>query len=366
MSRKRKIIKWSIIVLVSLTVSVVGFGYWFMSLLKPADPTSVNIEFTVPADLPYIVEDQPESRGKILAVVTSCNIMGDSQKNTGYELTELARAYYMFVANGFEVDVASPKGGNPTVVIDDDDMGAFDHAFLNDSVAQAKVHQTIAMQYVRPGDYEAVYFVGGKGAMFDFPDNEYIKSIVSTYYEEGKVVGAVCHGPAALVNVTLSDGSHLLEGKTVSAFTNQEELFLIKDAPSIFPFLLQDKLIASGATFNEGHMYLEKVSQDGNLVTGQNPWSTWATAEAVVRQLGYEPKHRTKTGEESAVKVLNVFEEHGYHEAKQVITDLQTVQQAPLNRELIAIHGILAAMQWDLIKAIKIIGLLKYSKSLLK
>ena len=365
MSRKRKVIKWSLIVFVSLIVLLVGFGYWFMSLLDPIDPALVNIESTVPADLPYIVENRPASRGKILAVVTSCGVMGQSGKVTGYEMSELARAYYVFVANGFGVDVASPKGGKPPVVIDDEDMGVFDYAFLNDSIAQAKVNHTIAMQGVKPGDYEAIYFVGGKGAMFDFPENKHIQSIVSRYYEEGKVIGAVCHGPAALTRVKLSDGRYLLEGKTVSAFTNREELFLIEEAPSIFPFMLQDKLVQSGAVFNEGHMYLEKVSQHGKLVTGQNPWSSWATAEAVVKQLGYEPKHRTKTGEENAVKVLSTFEEYGYDQAKKVITDMRTRDQSPLNRELIAIHSILAAMQGDLVKAVKIIGLLKYAKSLL-
>lgn len=365
MSRKKRILKWSLIIIASLIVLLGGFGYWFMSLLSPTDPALVNIKSTVPADLPYLVENRTSFRGKILAVVTSCGVMGQSKKATGYELTELSRAYYVFVANGFEVDVASPQGGKPPVVIDKDDMGIFDYAFLNDSIAQAKVNQTIALQDVRPDEYSAIYFVGGKGAMFDFPQNEHIQSIVGEYYERGKVIGAVCHGPAALVNVTLSDRSHLLKGKAVSSFTNHEELFLIKNAQSIFPFLLQDKLVENGAVFKEGPMYLENVSQDGNLVTGQNPWSTWAMAEAMVKQLGYEPKERTKSGEENAVMVLSVFEDHGYGQAKAVLTNLRTVEQVSLNRELIAIHSIVAAMQWDFIKAIKIIGLLSHAKSIL-
>lgn len=363
MSRKRKIIKWSLIIFASLIVSLVSFGYWFISLLEPTDPTSQNIENTTIEDLPYITNSQPPPRGRILAVVTSQAVMGETEKSTGYELTELARAYYVFLANGFEVDVASPQGGKPPVVIDDDDMGEFDYAFLNDREAQSKVNNTINIKDIQSEDYEAVYFVGGKGAMFDFPNNKHIHKIVREYYEAGKVIGAVCHGPAALVNVRLSDGSHLLKGKTVSAFTNEEELFLIENAPEIFPFLLQDKLIENGAKFNEGLMYLEKVSQDGKLITGQNPWSVWAMAEQLVQQLGYEPKKRIKTGEENAVKVLNTFEHEGYAQAKATITNLIGARQSPLNRELIAIHSIVAAMQWDLIRAVKLIGLLYHAKS---
>ncbi len=364
MSRKRKIIKWSLITLVSVIVLIAGFGYWFMSLLPTKDPAAANIKETTVSDLSYLTQDLPPYRGKILAVVTSCSVMGESKKPTGYELTELSRAYYVFVANGYEVDVASPEGGKPSVVIDGDDMGEFDFAFLNDKEAQAKVKNTIAMKDVAPGDYVAVYFVGGKGTMFDFPQNKHIQSIVREYYEEGKVIGAVCHGPAAFVDVTLSNGSHLLDGKRVSSFTNKEELLLIKDAKSIFPFLLQDKLVEKGATFNEGHMYLEKVSEDGNLVTGQNPWSTWAVAEAVVKRLGYEPKTRMITGEENSVVVLNILEDDGYEKAREFITELRSVKQLPLNRELIAMHSVVALMQWDLNRVIKIIGLLKHAKSL--
>ncbi|MBL6448534.1 type 1 glutamine amidotransferase domain-containing protein [Fulvivirga sp. 29W222] len=364
MSRKKRIIKWSLISLLCLILSLAGFGYWFISLLYPIDTALTGLESMMPGDLSYVMENQPEKRGKILAVVTSSDTMGESQKPTGYEMSELARAWYVFVANGFEVDVASPQGGKAPVVIDDEDMGVYDHAFLNDSTAQAKVSNTIAMEDVEPDDYMAIYFVGGKGAMFDFPQNAPIQSIVRDYYEKGKVVGAVCHGPAALANVKLSNGNHLLDGKAICGFTNQEELFLIKDAASIFPFLLQDKLVANGANFKAGQMYLENVVHDGNLITGQNPWSTWTLAEAMIKQLGYEPKQRRKTGEENTVKVLTTFHKQGYDEAKELITNYRTVKNAPVNRELLAVHSILAAMQLDVIKAIKIIGLLKYAKSL--
>lgn len=157
-------------------------------------------------------------------------------KNLGYELTELSRAYYVFQANGFEVDVASTLGGEPEVVIDGDDMDIYDYAFLNDAAAQAKVANTTPIANVNAEDYTAIYFVGGKGALFDFPGNKAIQSLVAQMFQAGKVVGAICHGPAALLNVELSNGGFLLAGRQVTGFTNAEELFLMPSAKEVFLF----------------------------------------------------------------------------------------------------------------------------------
>jgi putative intracellular protease/amidase len=324
MSGKRKIIKWSLIVLAGLIVSIVLFGVWFISLIPPLPESAKNIKAISPAELPYLTKNIVPYRGKILAVVTSTGQMGSSGKSTGFELTELSRAYYVFQANGFEVDVASPLGGAPPVVIDGDDMTEYDFAFLNDTTAQAKIKQSRAMKDVDAKAYQAVYFVGGKGTLFDFPDNADIQSLVREYYESGKIVSAVCHGPAALVNVTLSNGELLVSKRKVSGFTNKEELLLIPDAAEIFPFLLQDKLMENGAIFNEGFMYLNKVSKDGNLITGQNPWSTWEVAESVIEQMGYVPKQRIITAEENTISVLEILEAEGYSQAKGAMDEFCT------------------------------------------
>ena len=344
MFKKYRILKWVLLVFVSLIIIIVSFGIWFQSLIPPKD---VTLETTLVKDLPYLSKNIVTNRGKILAVVTSTDIMGSSGKRTGYELTELARAYYVFKANGFEVDIASPKGGKPPVVIDDDDMGPFDFAFVNDSDAQQKAENTIAISDVNPDDYQAVFFAGGKGAMFDFPDNKAIQAIVQNYYETNKVVGAVCHGPAALVNVQLNNGRPLLENKSVSGFTNEEELLLISDAASIFPFLLQDKMIAQGARFNEGTMYLDQISHDKNLVTGQNPWSTWTMAETMIKQMGYTPKYREITDEENAGKVLALYETEGLQKAKVLLKKMVVDEQKPVKRVLIATHSIVGVMKGE-------------------
>ncbi len=363
MLKKYPILKWILISITSLLVVLISFGIWFMSLL-PIDEIKERfktLETSSVDTIPYLFEDVIPKRGKILAVVTSSNTMGSSGKSTGYELTELSRAYYVFKANGFDVDIASPLGGKPPVVIDDDDMGEFDYAFLNDSIAQYKTSHTIAIADVAEEEYQAVFFVGGKGAMFDFPDNRAIQSIVRNYYQSGKVIGAVCHGPAALVNVTLDNGRPLIENKKISAFTNKEELLLIPDAKSIFPFLLQDKLAAKGAQFNEGAMYLEKISHDENLVTGQNPWSTWILAETMIKQLGYTPKYRQITAEENAVKVLEVYENHGSEKAKTLIETMASRENTPIAIEFIASHSVIAVMQGDIGRFFSLVRLVSYA-----
>lgn len=362
MLKKYPALKWTLITITSLVLVLVAFGFWFIRLL-PNEEGYADVKLSTKENLSYLTENVILHRGKILAVVTSSDQMGTSGKSTGYELTELSRAYYVFRANGFEVDIASPLGGEPPVVLDGDDMGKYDYAFLNDSIAQYKTSHTIAMEDVVAADYEAVFFVGGKGAMFDFPENADIQSLVRDYYENDKVIGAVCHGPAALVNVTLANGRPLIENKKVSGFTNREELLLIKDAETIFPFLLQDKLAAQGAQFNEGAMYLENISHDENLVTGQNPWSTWLLAETMIEQLGYVPKLREVTAEENAVKVLGVYENQGASEAKDLILAMASKGQKPADRIVMASHGVMAIMQGKVGRFFGLVGLVSFAKN---
>ena len=353
-------IKITLISTLGLIIVLVAFVFWLRSLI-PANANFQDLTITMPQDLIYLSQGVKEHRGKILAVVTSTDVMGTSGKETGYELTELARAYYVFEANGFEVDIASPKGGQPPVVIDGDDMGKFDFAFLNDVVAQKKVDSSIAIADVDSSQYQAVYFVGGKGAMFDFPENAAIKSLVRDYYQSGKVVGAVCHGPAALVNVILDDGSPLLANKTVSSFTNDEELLLIPDAKEVFPFLLQNKLIEQGASFDAGHVYLDNMVQDGNLITGQNPWSVWSVAESMIEQLGYHPVKRQITAEENTINIILTYEDEGIQQAKVKITSMLSNQEQSFDRILLVVHTMVYAMQWELGKSIDMLRLLSFA-----
>ncbi len=361
MFKKYRIIKWILTALTLIVAILIFIGIYIASLLPAEDGTLVHSQAS---NITYITKDVPAYRGKILAVVTSTDTMGTSGKGTGYELTELARAYYVFKANGFDVDIASPLGGKPPMVLDDDDMGIFDYAFLNDSIAQSKTNNSLLLKDVKPELYEAIYFVGGKGAMFDFPNNRFIQALIKDFHKNNKVIGAVCHGPAAFVNVTLEDGQSFLKNRQVSGFTNKEELLLIPNAASVFPFLLQDELISQGAAFNEGIMYLEKISHDNNVITGQNPWSVWTMAEAMVKQIGYVPKYRAITAEENAVKVLFAYETKGKKDAKAVIKQIVEDNKQSVSRSLLVSHSAVSVIQGDLKKSYDLLRLASYTKDL--
>lgn len=334
-----------------------GAKQWLIGLL-PEKAHFEALKQTQTQDLSYVKDDVPAFRGKILAVMTSVDRMSED-KETGYEHTELARAYWVFVANGFEVDFASPKGGTPPVMLDGEDMGAYDYAFLNDQAIQTRLSQSIPLADINPMDYQAVYFVGGKGTMFDFPDDPDVQRIAKTLYQQDRVVSAVCHGPAALVNVELDNGEMLLANKSVSGFTNEEELFLIPDAEQIFPFLLQDKLIEQGANFEQGDRYLEQVSQDGKLITGQNPWSVWTMAEMVVQELGYTPKERKRTPEEYSIELLKTYNNQGFDAALSVLLK----EPKSHMRLILLMHGIVAFMEFDLGKGIDLLRLTNHLKN---
>ena len=327
----------------AVVIGVGGVAYVYtldLDSQPPADSRS-----TV-ADLDFMHAAVPATRGRILAVVTSTSHFPGGEKKAGFELTELARAYYVFQANGYEVDIASPQGGLPPMRIDDEDMVAADYAFLNDTRARAKLDASLRLREVDPAQYAAVYFVGGKGTMFDFPGDADLQRLVRTVYQAGGVIGAVCHGPAALLDVVLDDGTPLLRGRRVAGFSNAEELFLIEDARDRFPYLLQDRLVERGGHYVEGPMYLDNTVVDGRLVTGQNPWSTWSTAEAMVRALGHVPVARVPGRDERAVQVMAIYHRDGIEAARAA-----RAAQPDADKRLLLMHALVAGMQGRLREA---------------
>ncbi len=331
-------IKLGLTVCLGLTLLLAVTGYVYVHSLNLDSQPAANPR-SRPADLAFLRDGERTPRGKVLAVVTSTERIGSSDKRAGFELTELARAYYVFVANGYAVDIASPRGGKAPMQLDDE-LVAADYAFLNDPVAQRKVGNTLPVAQIDPAQYAAVYFVGGKGTMFDFPDNPDIQRIARAVYQTGGVIGAVCHGPAALLNVTLDDGERLLAGRRATGFTNAEELFLLKNARELFPYLLQDAMAQGGAEFAEGPLYLDNTVVDGRVVTGQNPWSTWSVAEAMVRVLGHVPVARERTSEEIGVQLLDIYYRRGAVAASQAKSRLPQADQ-----RILLMHALVAGMQ---------------------
>ena len=219
------------------------------------------------------------STNKILIGLTSHRDLG-GLRSTGYYLPEAAHPWQVFTDAGFTVEFASVAGGEPPV----DDSGTD----LTDPVQQAfteRVDLTATPRFadLDPAGYDAVLFAGGHGAMWDFPSDAGLTGFTRDLYERGGVVAAVCHGPAALVGVTLANGTPLVHGRQVAGFTNSEES--AAGLTEVVPFLLQDKLAGIGAEHSGAADWQPHVVTDGRLVTGQNPASSTGVAEAVLRVL---------------------------------------------------------------------------------
>ena len=239
---------------------------------------------------------------KILIVVSS---EGRDQGKTrpGFEMDELAQAYLIFRDNGVSVDVASPAGG----AVEADKFNPqepFNAALLADSEAMRKLADTRATRDLRADDYAAVYVVGGKGAMFDLPRDAALRTLLANVYERGGIVAAVCHGPAALVDVQLADGVSLVAGKQLTGFSNEEEAIFGKRWAAEFAFQLEDAMRERGALWQEAPLMMPKLVVDGRLITGQNPYSTTAVAEAIVTALGRDPVARTPWRDEVTMALV--------------------------------------------------------------
>lgn len=219
---------------------------------------------------------------RVLIAMTSHDRKGDTGQPTGAYLPEVAHPYAVFAAAGIAVDFASVRGGR--VPLDGVDAKDPDSAkFLPGGELVGRLHDSIKSTAIDPDRYQAIFFAGGHGAMWDLPHDDAFARAAAKIYERGGVVGAVCHGPAALVNIKLSSGKYLVENREVSAFSNEEERAVKLD--HVVPFLLQDELVSRGARYSGAPLWQAKVVVSERLVTGQNPASAKGVAEAIVRTL---------------------------------------------------------------------------------
>ncbi|WP_433900586.1 type 1 glutamine amidotransferase domain-containing protein [Sphingobacterium puteale] len=219
---------------------------------------------------------------KILFVVTSHDKKGSTNEPTGYYLSEVAHPWEVLHNAGYEIDFVSPKGGKAPI----DGFNLEDkvnYLFWNNTRYRTKVENTMSPKQIKPEEYAAIFYAGGHGAMWDLADNEELATIAKNIYENNGIIGAVCHGPAALVNIKLSSGNYLVDGKKINAFTNEEEKAVKLD--NIVPFLLETKLIEQGAIFEKSGLWQEHVTVDQRVVTGQNPQSAHAVGEAILSLL---------------------------------------------------------------------------------
>lgn len=219
---------------------------------------------------------------KILFVVTSHNQKGNTGESTGFYLSEASHPWDELVKAGYEIDFVSPKGGKAPIT-GFDLTDPVNRKFWEDKTYRYKIEHTLKPSEVVTGDYVAIHYAGGLGCMWDFPDNAELALIAARIYENGGLVSAVCHGPAGLLSIKLSNGNYLVDGKKINAFTNEEEEGIKME--KVVPFLLESTLIERGALFEKSGVSQVHVVTDQRVVTGQNPQSAKAVGEAVVELL---------------------------------------------------------------------------------
>lgn len=223
----------------------------------------------------------------ILMVLTSHDQLGDTGKKTGFWLEEFAAPYYVFKDAGVQITLASPQGGQPPLDPKSDDPSAQTDAtrrFKADSDAQKVLANTVALSSVRAEDFDAVFYPGGHGPLWDLAEDAQSIALIEKTFAAGKPLALVCHAPGVLRHAKAPDGKPLVDGKKVTGFTNTEEEAV--QLTKIVPFLVEDMLQAHGGQYSKGADWAPYVLTDGNLITGQNPASSEQGAHAVLQQLG--------------------------------------------------------------------------------
>jgi putative intracellular protease/amidase len=223
---------------------------------------------------------------KILIVLTSHDQLGNTGKKTGFWLEEFAAPYYVFKDAGATITLASPKGGQPPLDPKSDlpeSLTELTKRFRKDKAAQAELANTKKLSDVSADDFDAVFYPGGHGPMWDMPDNKISIALIEAFVKADKPIGAVCHAPAALVNVRGKDGEYLVKSKRVTGFTNAEEEAV--GLTAVVPFLLEDRLKERGGVYSKVADWGPYVQVDGKLVTGQNPASSRLAAQELLKLL---------------------------------------------------------------------------------
>lgn len=223
----------------------------------------------------------------VLMILTSHDQLGNTGKKTGFWLEEFAAPYYAFRDAGVAITLASPKGGQPPLDPKSDEPANQTHdtdRFRKDTDAQAALGSTLKLSTLQAADYDAVFYVGGHGPLWDLAEDADSIALIETMYSAGKPVAAVCHGPGVLRHPRRADGQPLVAGKKVTGFTNSEEAAV--QLTDVVPFLVEDELKRLGGQYSQLADWQPYAVVDGNLVTGQNPASSVVVAQAVLKLLG--------------------------------------------------------------------------------
>ncbi|MCG8429522.1 MAG: type 1 glutamine amidotransferase domain-containing protein [Chromatiales bacterium] len=220
---------------------------------------------------------------KILILLTNHATLGETDEANGTYAPELTHALHEFLHAGFDYDLVSINGGKAPLYGTDIKGDEVNNTILENDVFQSRVNNTIPANQINMEDYDAVFYPGGFGLLSDLASNKSVAKMTAAHYESGGIIGAVCHGPAGLLPITLSTGEKLLTNKSVTCFSHEEEL----DAGTIdkAPFLLEESLTRSANRYSKVGPWGEHVIEDDRVITGQNPASAQAVAKTMVKQL---------------------------------------------------------------------------------
>ncbi|BFO53876.1 type 1 glutamine amidotransferase domain-containing protein [Acidovorax sacchari] len=224
---------------------------------------------------------------RILMVLTSHDRLGDTGKKTGFWLEEFAAPYYVFKDAGAEITLASPQGGQPPLDPKSDDESAQTDAtrrFKADAEAQQQLATTMPLASVRAGDFDAVFYPGGHGPLWDLAEDAQSIALIEKTFAAKTPLALVCHAPGVLRHAKAPGGEPLVKGRKVTGFTNSEEEGV--QLTQVVPFLVEDMLKANGGLYGKGADWAPFVLEDGQLVTGQNPASSEPAAKALLQLLG--------------------------------------------------------------------------------
>ncbi|MET3878493.1 type 1 glutamine amidotransferase domain-containing protein [Chitinophaga sp. OAE865] len=223
---------------------------------------------------------------KVLIVLTSHSELGNTGHKTGFWVEEFAAPYYVLADAGAEITLASPKGGQPPID-PKSELPEFQTEattrFKKDEALQQKLAATMKLNEANASDYDAVFYPGGHGPLWDLANDPASVSLIETFYGQHKPVAFVCHAPAALLRVKDADGAPLVKGKEVTGFSNTEEEAV--QLTNVVPFLLEDELKQLGGIYSKGKDWHSYALKDGLLITGQNPASSAAVAQILMETL---------------------------------------------------------------------------------
>jgi putative intracellular protease/amidase len=223
---------------------------------------------------------------KVLIVLTSHSELGNTGHKTGFWIEEFAAPYYTMADAGVEITIASPKGGQPPIDPKSDEPAnqtPFTDRFHADAALKDKLSKSVILQEVNEEDYDAVFYPGGHGPLWDLANDANSIALIESFIKHNKPVALVCHAPGALIHVKDENGEPLVKGKEVTGFSNTEEEAV--GLTKVVPFLLEDEMKNLGANYSKGSDWGSFVKQDGLLITGQNPGSSEEAAELLLAAL---------------------------------------------------------------------------------